>query len=72
MSPFSPKANFLCVYNGLNSSVESQKGAINNSSKDVPLRTRRAVSLYNVYGDSALMVHNGTSSNIESALLALN
>ena len=40
--------------------------------KDVPLRTRGALSLYNVYGDSALLVLNGTSLNIDSALLALN
>ena len=35
------------------SSVESQKGML-SLLKDVPLRTRRALSLYNVYGDSAM------------------
>ena len=29
--------------------------------KDVPLRTRRGLSLYNVYGNSTLLVFNGTS-----------
>ena len=29
--------------------------------KDVPLRTRRVLSLYKVYGDSAILVLNGTS-----------
>ena len=32
--------------------------------KDVPLRTRRALSLYKVYGNSALLVLNRTSLNI--------
>ena len=40
--------------------------------KDVPLRTRRALSLYKVYVDSTLLVLNGTSLNSYSALLALN
>ena len=40
--------------------------------KDVPLRTRKALSLYNVYGDSALLVLSGTSLNCNNALLALN
>ena len=40
--------------------------------KDVLLRTKRALSLYKVYGDSALLVLNRTSLNSESALLALN
>ena len=31
--------------------------------KDVPLRTRRALSLYKVYGDSALLVLCGTLLN---------
>ena len=39
--------------------------------KDVLLRTRRALSLYKVYGNSALLVLNGTSLNIDSALLVL-
>ena len=29
--------------------------------KDVPLRTRRALSTYKVYGDSAILVLNGTA-----------
>ena len=29
--------------------------------KDVPLKTRRALSLYKFYGNSALLVLNGTS-----------
>ena len=40
--------------------------------KDVPLRTRRGLLLYKVYGDSALLVLNGTSLNSISALLALS
>ena len=40
--------------------------------KNVALRTRRALLLYNVYGDSALLVLNGTSLNINNALLVLN
>ena len=32
--------------------------------KDVPSRTKRALSLYKVYGDSALLVLNGTLLNI--------
>ena len=30
--------------------------------KDVPLRIRSALSLFNVYGDSTLLVLNGTAS----------
>ena len=40
--------------------------------KDVPLRTRRALSLYKVYGNSALLVLNETSLNSINTLLALN
>ena len=40
--------------------------------KDVPLRTRRALLLYKVYCDSALLVLNGTSLDSVNALLALN
>ena len=44
--------------------------------KDVLRRTRRALSLYKVYRyryvDSASLVLNGTSLNIDGALLALN
>ena len=40
--------------------------------KEVPLRTRRALLLYKVYGDSALLVLNGTSLICNNALLALN
>ena len=40
--------------------------------KDVPLRTRRALLLYKVYGNSALLVLNGTSLNCNNALLARN
>ena len=40
--------------------------------KEVPLRTRRVLSLYKVCGDSALLVLNGTSSNSDNTLLALN
>ena len=38
---------------------------------DVPLRTRRALSLYKVYGNSALLVLNGTSLNSDNTLLAV-
>ena len=40
--------------------------------KNVPLRTRRALLLYKVYGDSALLVLNGNSLICNNALLALN
>ena len=41
--------------------------------RDVPLRTRRALSpLCTLYSDSALLGLNGTSVNINSALLALS
>ena len=40
--------------------------------KDVPLRSRRALSPWTLYSDSTLLVLNGTSLNIDSALLALN
>ena len=53
--------------------VESQMGITTLSIlKDVPLRTRRALSLYDVYGNSALLVFNGTSLNSDSTVLALN
>ena len=40
--------------------------------KDVLLRTRRALLLYKVYGDSALLVLKGTSLNCNNSLLAVN
>ena len=40
--------------------------------KDVPLGTRRALSPKTLYSNSPLLVLNGTSLNIDSALLALN
>ena len=40
--------------------------------KDVPLKTRRALLLYKVNGDSALLVLNGTSFICNNALLALS
>ena len=40
--------------------------------KDVLLRTRRALLPQTLYSDSNLLVLNGTSLNIDSALLALN
>ena len=40
--------------------------------KDVPLRTRRGLSLYKVNSNSALLVLNGTSFICNSALLALS
>ena len=40
--------------------------------KDIPLRTKRALSLYKVYGDSILLVLNGTSLKIVNAILALS
>ena len=39
---------------------------------DVPLRTRRVLSLYKVYGNSALLVLNRTSMNSVNTLLALS
>ena len=39
---------------------------------DVLLKTRRAILLYKVYGDSALLVLNGTSLNSVNALLVLS
>ena len=41
-------------------------------SKDVPLRTRRALSPYILYSDSALLVLNEMSLNCNNTLLALN
>ena len=38
---------------------------------EVPLKTRRALSLYKFYGISALCVLKGTSLNIINALLVL-
>ena len=40
-------------------------------SKDVPLNTKGAISLYKVYGDSALLDLNGTLLKNINALLAL-
>ena len=40
--------------------------------KDVPLRARRALLLYKVYADNALLVLRGTSLNSVNALLALS
>ena len=40
--------------------------------KDVLLRTRRALSLYEVHGNSALLVLNRTLLNSINAILALN
>ena len=40
--------------------------------KDVPLRTRRALLLYKVNGNSALLVLKGTSLSCDNALLTLN
>ena len=48
------------------SPIESQKGV----TTDIPLRTRRALLLYKVYGDSALLVLNWSLKSI-NALLAL-
>ena len=39
-----------------------------NTANDALLRTRRALSLYKVYGDSALLVLNGTSWNMLTPL----
>ena len=39
---------------------------------DVLMRSRRALSLYKVYDDSALLVLNGTSLNSVNALLVLS
>ena len=55
----------------ISSSVESQKDAKNIQSCSVEIQ-ERALSLYKVYGDSALPVLSGTSLNNDSALLALN
>ena len=40
--------------------------------KDVPLSTRRALLLYKVYDDIALLVLNGTSLNVVNAFLAFS
>ena len=40
--------------------------------KDVLLRIRRVLSLYKVYGDSALLILNGISLSCNNALLILN
>ena len=49
------------------SSFESQKGI-----NAVPLRTRRALSQYKVYGNSTLLVLNETSLSSNNTLLVLN
>ena len=51
-------------------SVENQKGV--TDVKDVPLRPRRALSLYKSYGVSAFLVLNGTFLHSINTLLALN
>ena len=38
--------------------------------KDVPLRTKRGLSLYKVYCGSTLLILNGTSLNRVNALLS--
>ena len=43
-----------------------------NGVKDVPLRTRRALLLYKVYGNSSLLLFNRTSFNSDSLLMALS
>ena len=54
-------------------SVENQKGTITIQRCSIEwLRTRRALSPWTLYSDSALLVLNGTSLNIYTALLALN
>ena len=53
------------------SSVEPQKGAIIIQSCSVE-NQKGAIQLYKVYGDSALLVLNGTSLNSDSALLVLS
>ena len=40
--------------------------------KDILVRTRRALALYKVSGNSALLVLNGASLNSVNALLALS
>ena len=40
--------------------------------KLIPLRTRRTLSLYKVYGDNNLLVHNGTPFYSDNVLLALS
>ena len=40
--------------------------------KDVALRTKRGLSMYKVYGDSTLLVLNGTPLNSVNAILALS
>ena len=55
------------------SSVESQMTL--TLYKDGPLsmlRTKRALSIYKVYGDNAFLVLNGTSLNSVNAILALS
>ena len=55
----------------INRHLRARKGLL--QFKDVLLRTRRALSLYKVNGNSALLVLNGTKSLIcNSALLALS
>ena len=54
------------------SSVELRARTALSLFKEVPLRTRKALSPLTLYSDSALLVLNGTSLNIDSALLALN
>ena len=64
--------NKLCIHSCERIISWKPKGH-NSTFKDVPLRTAQAVlSLYKVYGDSTLLVLNGTSLYSNGALLALN
>ena len=51
-------------------SIESRRAL--SIFKDVPLRTRKALSLYNINGDSALLVLNRTWLNSDNALLVFS
>ena len=69
-SPF----HFIVPFNAkiikMISSVESQKGVI--AAQRCSVENQKRLMLYKVYGNSALLVLNGTSVSCNNALLALN
>ena len=61
----------VCKYIATYRQLRAKK-ALMNIQRCRSLRTRQVLSLNNVYGNSALLVLNGTSLNSDSALLVLN
>ena len=70
MSP-TGKHKFKCFLNAYRL-LRARRALLHVLFNDVPLRTRRVLSLYKFYGDSALLVLNGTLLHNVNALLVLN